>query len=217
MNKKDHKNIIITSIICLLPMILSLILYNRLPDEVAVHWNSEGIADGYMHKALAAFGLPVLFFIINLISKTFLLNDPKKERQSQVIKTISMWIAPVLSVVLVPVTLYIALGVNIPIVMISSLVAGVLLIILGNYLPKSRQNYTIGIKLPWTLNDEDNWNKTHRMAGFLWVCGGIILIVSNFFLSETYLYIPVIIVILVLVPVVYSYLLYKNTDKEKLK
>ena len=84
------------------------------------------------------------------------------------------------------------------------LALGITFIIIGNYMPKTRQNYTIGIKIPWALNDEENWNKTHRLAGFLWVLGGAAMVVNAYIGSEWS--ILVISVVMVLVPVVYSYL-----------
>lgn len=88
-------------------------------------------------------------------------------------------------------------------------------IICGNYLPKNRQNYTIGIKLPWTLHDADNWNKTHRLAGYLYIFGGILLIAGAFIFDTSSaisgLSLAVFVVILlVIVPVIYSFLLYNK-------
>ena len=80
--------------------------------------------------------------------------------------------------------------------------------IIGNYLPKCKQNYTMGIKIPWTLDNEDNWNKTHRLAGFLWVIGGV-LITLNAFLGNEWVFLAITLV-MTLVPVGYSYLYYKN-------
>ena len=80
--------------------------------------------------------------------------------------------------------------------------------ICGNYLPKCKRNYTLGIKLPWTLDNEDNWNKTHRFAGFVWVLGGILFTISAFF-SFAYAMIGIVVLLMVLPPI-YSYLTYKN-------
>ena len=210
---KNNKGIIwITSLLCLLPIIFSAVVYEALPEQIAVHWNSAGVGDNYVHKAIAAFGLPVIFLAINLLSRVRLVNDPKSG-QSQAIKQLGIWLIPALSIVLVPITLAIAMGADIPIVMVSTLLVGLLLVVIGNYLPKSRQNYTIGIKLPWTLNDVDNWNKTHRLAGYLYIIGGIALIIGNLLLSVPSLQLAVMlgtIILLVLVPAVYSYLLYKR-------
>ena len=80
--------------------------------------------------------------------------------------------------------------------------------VIGNYLPKCKQNYTLGIKLPWTLDDEENWNRTHRFAGFLWVVGGV-LIAINAFLEWEWLFL-VVVFAMVLIPAIYSYLYYKK-------
>ena len=84
---------------------------------------------------------------------------------------------------------------------------GIIFVILGNYLPKAKQNYTFGYKIPWTLNSEENWNKTHRLAGWIMVIAGIIFIINAFFLFE---WVPAVLTVLALAPVVYSYLLYKK-------
>ena len=77
-------------------------------------------------------------------------------------------------------------------------------IIIGNYLPKARQNYTIGIKIPWTLANEENWNRTHRLAGYLWMICGILMILISLtrFVPAEWL------LIMVLVPCIYSFWLH---------
>ena len=89
---------------------------------------------------------------------------------------------------------------------------GLLFVVVGNYLPKVKQNLYLGIKLPWTYADEDNWNKTHRFGGKLWVIGGI-LILLNVFVKIKYLEL-VIMIIMILAPTVYSYLYSKRKNKE---
>jgi uncharacterized membrane protein len=59
---------------------------------------------------------------------------------------------------------------------VGELFVGMILIVIGNYMPKARQNYTIGIRLPWTLANEENWNRTHRIAGYLWLISGILVV-----------------------------------------
>ena len=206
----------VTSALCLLPILFSAAVYSSLPEQIAIHWNHAGLPDNYAHKAVAAFGLPVLFLAITLFSKIRLLNDPKGERQSRVIRQMSIWLIPALSVVLVPVTLAIAMGVNIPIALVGTLLVGILLVVLGNYLPKSKQNYTIGIKLPWTLHNSDNWNKTHRLAGYLWTAGGLVLIGCNFLLPNAAIQFSItgfILAMLILVPIFYSYRQYARLKK----
>ena len=80
--------------------------------------------------------------------------------------------------------------------------------IIGNYLPKCKQNYTVGIKTPWTLNNEEVWNKTHKISGYLWVIGGFIITISSFIGFESIML--VVLIIIAFVPIVYSYILYKK-------
>ncbi len=210
--QKSHKRILfISSLVCLLPMVFSVVVYDALPARIAVHWNGAGVPDNYAGRAVAAFGLPLLFLVIHLFSAFILLNDPKRAVGSQRLRLLGIWMIPVLSVLLVPMTLLIAMGAEIPIVMLVTLLVGVLLVVVGNYLPKSRQNYTVGIKLPWTLNSEENWNKTHRLAGHLWVLGGILLITGNVLPPNALLPLTLgIMVILVILPAGYSYFLYRR-------
>jgi len=100
------------------------------------------------------------------------------------------------------------LGYKISVESIMPVFMGVLFLVLGFILPKCKQNYTIGIKLPWTLHDEKNWDKTHKLAGKLWIYGGIIMVVSGMF-NLTFLFMAIIFA-LVIIPTVYSYLIYKN-------
>jgi uncharacterized membrane protein len=104
----------------------------------------------------------------------------------------------------------VAMGKNIRIEFILSLVIGVVFVLIGNYLPKCKQNYTIGIKIPWTLNSEENWNKTHRMAGYLWVVCGVANILFCLF-GLVWAIFPIVFV-MVVVPVIYSYMLHRKGE-----
>lgn len=218
---KSKNNLVVlisSSIVCLLPLILSAMLYKDLPGQIAIHWNSAGIPDRLVPKGAAAFGLPFLFLAINLFSKLRLNYDPKRSNTSRTVQTLVAWMPPTLSLVLVPVTLFIAMGVPISISLAAPVLTGILLIVFGNYLPKSRQNYTIGIKLPWTLHDADNWNKTHRMAGYLYILAGILLVAFTFFAGKSRAFSGVFIavpIVLVMVPLGYSFFLYQKCSANR--
>jgi uncharacterized membrane protein len=100
------------------------------------------------------------------------------------------------------------LGAEFKVDKILPLFMGALFIVLGVYLPKCKQNYTVGIKLPWTLNDEENWNKTHRLAGWVWMLGGIGTIISGAF--DLFLLSIPFIAAMVVIPTIYSFVLYKK-------
>lgn len=208
MKKKTNSTLIITTLVCLLPVILSLVLYDRLPAQIAVHFDHTGAPDNYLPKALAVFGLPVLLAAINLLTHFMLDHDPRRKNASATMRLVAKWSIPLISVIVIPVTLFMAMGARIPIVMLVTGLVGVLLVICGNYLPKCKRNYTMGIRLPWTLDSDDNWNKTHRFAGPIWVIGGFLFIATAFF-DTLYAGLGVIAIIVVL-PAIYSYLTYRK-------
>lgn len=208
MKKKTNSTLIITTLVCLLPVILSLVLYDRLPAQIAVHFDHTGTPDNYLPKAMAVFGLPVLLAAINLLTHFMLDHDPRRKNASATMRLVAKWSIPLISVIVIPVTLFMAMGARIPIVMLVTGLVGVLLVICGNYLPKCKRNYTMGIRLPWTLDSDDNWNKTHRFAGPVWVIGGFLFIATAFF-DTLYAGLGVI-AIMVVLPAIYSYLTYRK-------
>lgn len=207
-----NKSTIISTLICLSPMLLAFIFYKKLPEQIAVHFNHAGVADNYLSKPVVVFGLPVLLAIIHLYSNFRINKDPKAENASISLKEILKWLIPVLSITMIPISIFKSMGMNIPIEFISQIILGLILIICGNYMPKCKQNYTVGIKLPWTLSNKDNWNKTHRFSGFIWVLGGTTILL-NTFLDISFSITIISIVLLVILPFIYSYNLYKKQNK----
>lgn len=210
MKKKTDLTLLVTTIICLMPAVLAVLVYDKLPAQVPIHFDYVGNPDNYVPKAVAAFGLPVLVALINSYTHFRLNKDPKVEKASFALKQVAKWIVPVISVVFIPFSLFTAMGVKLPIPAVATAIVGVLIVVCGNYLPKCRQNYTVGIKLPWTLDSEENWNKTHRFGGFVWTIGGLVILINSFF-SIWYVGVAVIIVLLA-APVVYSYLTYQAAN-----
>ena len=210
--KKNIKGALVATLICLLPIAVGLALYGRLPQQMPTHWNIHGQVDGYSSKAFAVFGLPLLLAGINLLVWFGLNSDPKRRNIGKAVWYIGLYTAPVISVLMSSVTYLWALGyTQIPVDSVVMALVSVVFIAVGNYLPKCRQNYTSGIKLPWTLNDEENWNKTHRMAGPLWmVCG--VLMLANIFLKQEWLLLAGIFAA-AFAPMVYSYLLFRKKQK----
>lgn len=83
---------------------------------------------------------------------------------------------------------------------------------LGWYMPKFKQNYFVGFKLPWTLENEDNWNETHKVAGKVWLIGGLFQAIASFTLSSKLGFICFITAtaIMVIIPTIFSYRMFKN-------
>lgn len=208
MIKENKRKLILTSVVILIPVIIGIILWNKLPDTIATHWGINGDPDSYNSKAFAVFALPLLLFAVHWICVIATKLDPKSKNINSKMFSIVLWICPAISLVMNTMVYLIALGKEIRFVSVVIIFMGLLFIIIGNYLPKCRQSYTMGIKLPWTLNDEENWNKTHRFAGALWVIGGIVIIATAIF--ESFIIFFSIMAVMVVVPTVYSYLYYKR-------
>ena len=208
MIKKNKLKIIISSVITLLPMIFGFLVWDRLPENVATSFGWNGEITGYSSKMFAVVGLPAILTFVNLICIIATSADPRRKNINNKVFSIVLSIVPVCSL-LCGICIYAnALGYKISVESIMPVFMGVLFLVLGFILPKCKQNYTIGIKLPWTLHDEKNWDKTHKLAGKLWIYGGIIMVVSGLF-NLTFLFMAIIFA-LVIIPTVYSYLLYRK-------
>lgn len=208
----ENRSFVITTLLCLVPMALGLALYARLPDQMPTHWDWQGNVNGYMSKPAVVLGMPLFFAAMNGLMHFSLRADPKRANIIGNIRTLIRWTMPVLSLILLPYTYLWALGwQQIPMEKFIPVLVGLLIMGVGNYLPKCRQNYTSGIKLPWTLYDEDNWNRTHRMAGRLWMVGGLGIMVSAFWGGGTLLL--AVILTITMIPGIYSYCLYRKKQK----
>ena len=210
MLKANRKTLIITSIVTILPMLIGVICWNRLPDVMATHFGLNNEANGFSSKALAVFGLPAFLLALLWVGAFVTSRDPKKQNISPKVFSLTLWIVPVLSL-FVAATMYpINLGYKLDVIFFAELLLGMLFIIIGNYLPKARQNYTIGIKIPWTLANEENWNRTHRLAGYLWMIFGILMILIGVTRFVPAAWLIGIILMTVLVPCIYSFWLHAS-------
>ena len=209
MLKKHKFLLLLTSLIVLLPMIAGMCLWNRLPQSVPTHFDGSGQADGWSSREFAVFGLPLFVLLLHWICIAAVMADPKAKNLSQKILHLTLWISPAVSLFSGISTYGAALDAPINTARIANLLLALIFIAIGNYLPKCAPNYTVGIRLPWTLHDEENWRRTHRFAGFLWMIGGILLLPAAL-LSTMWVTFAVVLV-LTLLPVVYSFLLYLRT------
>lgn len=207
MMRKYKWTVIIACIVTLCPMIIGLVLWNRLPDEIATHFGNGGTANGWSSKPMAVFGIPGLMTAIELLLYFVTTNDPKKRNIDEKMMKMLLWIIPVISLIVCLSCYAIALGTAVDIGLVTNICVGVVFILMGNYMHRIKQNYTVGIKLPWTLNSEENWNRTHRMASWLFVLGGILFLINGFLQLE---WIIAAVLLVVVVPGIYSYILYKK-------
>ena len=208
MLKANRKTLIIASIVTVLPALIGILCWDRLPDVMATHFGINNEADGFSSKAFAVFGLPAVLLAILWLVAFVTSQDPKRQNISPKMFTLGLWIAPVVSLVIAATMYPVNLGYAVDIPFFAELLLGLLFIIVGNYLPKARQNYTIGIRIPWTLANEENWNRTHRLAGYLWMICGVLMILLCLTRLLPAPWTVGLLLIMVLVPCVYSYWLH---------
>ncbi len=208
MLKANRKTLIITSIITIFPMLIGIIYWNRLPDVMATHFGINNEANGFSSKVFAVFGIPVFLLALLWVGAFVTAHDPKRQNISPKMFSLMLWIAPVISFVVAAAIYPINLGYELDITFFSELFIGLLFIIIGNYLPKARQNHTIGIRIPWTLANEENWNRTHRLGGYLWTICGILMVIICVTRFVPYKWLFVILLAAVLVPCIYSFWLH---------
>ena len=208
MLKKYLKLLIITSIVILLPIVAGVVFWKQMPDQVPYHWNGAGEVDGWASKPFAVLGTPFIFLALQWLSVFFTVNDPKRKNHSDKILQLIFWLVPALSIVIACIVYAGALGREIRVEMLLPIFMGVLFVAIGNYLPKCKQNYTVGIKISWTLASEENWNKTHRLSGYIWVAGGLVMVLAGF-LGLIWLLMPVAL-LMALIPIVYSFILHRK-------
>ena len=213
MIKRSKGLLILTTIIILIPILIGLLMWNKLPDEIPTHWNTDGDIDGWSSKVFAVFGLPAVLLALHWICVIASSADPKSKNYHPKMIRLVLWICPVIGLVLSALVYTAALGYDLSVEIIMPLLVGLMFIIFGNLLPKCRQSYTMGIKLPWTLANEDNWNKTHRLGGKVWVLGGVVTMATAF-IGNFWLLLGVL-AVMIAVPTVYSYSLYRRQSVEK--
>lgn len=219
MNLELKKELPIIGII-LTPFVYLAVIWNRLPERVPVHWNASGEIDRWGNKLtliIMLFLLPVLTYVIlSVVSKI----DPKKRMSLMGGKLYQLKFSLVLFMSLL--ALFIIYSTKSQTISSPSFVfaiLGGLFMVLGNYFKVIKPNYFIGIKTPWTLENDEIWKKTHIFAGKLWFIGGLLIILGSLIFESSF-FVKIFLTIvfcITIVPICYSYLKYKNLkNKENL-
>ena len=211
MIRKNKWKLIISSLVTLLPIVFGVIVWDKLPEQMAIHWGVGGDPDQFAPTAFAVLALPIILFILNWVCVLVTALDNKTRNQNPKIINATLWIMPVLSLYANGIVYATAFGMDVNVKLIIAPLIGIGLIVIGNILPKSTLNRTFGIKIKWTLASEENWTATHRFAGKIWVICGLISLLGVFF-SDFYIiiFLPVLLLVVVVMPTVYSYRLYKK-------
>jgi len=208
---KNKKYWLLTSLVTLLPVLIGLLLWDRLPERMPTHFGIDGAADGWGSKAFAVFGIPVMFLVFQLIIWAVTSLDKQNQGHNRKVLELTGLIFPAMSLFCALLMYTRSMEIELDMARVLFLLLGLLFIAMGNWLPKVKQNSTLGIKIKWTLYSEENWNKTHRFAGFVWVIGGILFCLMGFVPEKSlYWLLPLELVLLAGLPTVYSWRLAKR-------
>lgn len=194
----------------------SIWFYPALPAQIPTHWNLQGNIDSYQPKQYAVWFIPVLATVIWGLFQVLPKLDPNKhkyvqfEKEWRIIQTGMLLFFTYLHFVI----FYLAINPGVKMMPLMFIGFGSLLILLGNYMSKIRQNYFIGIKLPWTLASEENWNKTHRFASWCYVIAGIITLIQAVSPWQMPILVFASILFATLLPSLYSFLFFKNATSK---
>jgi uncharacterized membrane protein len=208
------KNIFL--LVCIVAPIAYLsVIYDGLPEKVAMHFGSDMKPDRYGYKAELwtvvgiIMGISMLLYLLITNVGKF---DPKNQSlQSQsIMQKMSLTIVAFMSVL----TIYIIYSSvrgesgNTLFVLLGGFFA-----LTGNFIHSIKPNYFVGLRLPWTLENEDNWRKTHQFGGKVWVGGGLLIAVLSLLVTEVYMIklFFILVLLMVLVPSVYSYKYYQKS------
>jgi uncharacterized membrane protein len=199
-------------VLTIIPIIYLLINWSRLPDQVPIHFDFGGDPNGYGSKLIYIF-LPIGVYLLMLVLPYI---DPRKSNYEIFgstyfkLRTILCLFFGIIDTIIVYNTLHgiEKMGLLMPISVF------LLFTLLGNYMGNFRPNYFVGFKVPWTLYNDVVWTRTHKMAGKLWFWGGLIGIASLFFVKNFALVMVPITIFIIVVPIVYSYIIYQKITKQ---
>lgn len=197
MIRENKIKYLLSSIIIILPFLAAILIKDSIGNMMKSAWYFSWIMP-----------LVLLALHTGLLILTRYIDSVKQDKK---IENIIFFTIPALSVYTGVVFIAIMLGFDIDIGMICAVLMGVAFIVIGNYMPKAKRNHTFGIKLKWTVTNDDNWVATHRLAGKLFVIAGAVMLVMAFFPEiVTFITLTLLIIAIVVIPTVYSYKFYKK-------
>lgn len=202
-------------IIVILPFIYLAYIWNDLPKKVPIHWNGEGEIDGYGDK-VSLILIPILLSLLTYVILILIpIIDPKGKIKNmgekyESIKFILIFFMSFLALFI----LYSSHSQTITNPNILFILIGFLFVFLGNYMKTIKPNYFIGIRTPWTLENETVWKRTHKLAGIMWFLAGILIIILSLILGKRLNRILFIVITLIIsiVPIIYSYIQFKKQE-----
>ena len=167
-------------LIIILSILISILFYRYLPDSMASHWNGQGVVDGYSSRLFNVIFFPLLNIFLFILFIFIPKIDPKWKSIRLFEGKFNLFISSMLVfMVLLQLNVYLwNIGIMIPMGVVMPILMGGLFIVVSILIRDAKQNYTIGIRTPWTLHSERVWDKTHALGAKIFLGSGILSIVS---------------------------------------
>lgn len=204
---------LILIVVTLLPVLYLVVNWNLLPESMPIHFDAQGQPNGYGSRMVYVW-MPVGLYLLMLVLPKI---DPRKANYA-VFAGSYFKIRLIMAIFIGMINALVIWGVvnnSNSIHKFIPLTIFLLLMLIGNYMGNFRPNYFVGIKVPWTLNSDEVWIRTHKMAGKLWFWGSLAGMALYFVVDKPeWVFLPLL-VILVVVPIVYSYVIYQKVGDKK--
>lgn len=205
-------------LVVLIQFLVGIYYYPQMPDQIASHWNIEGIADGYFSKFWGLFLVPLIAIGLFLLFVAIPRIDPLQNNIKDFIQYYWSFIILFLGYMLYMELIIITWNLGFTFNMFQALspAIGVLFISIGFVIGKSKRNWFMGIRTPWTLSSDVVWNKTHRLGSWVFMISGMIGVFGFFlegYLALFFLLVPVMAGSIFLV--VYSYFEYRKINNKQ--
>jgi len=212
---KLRKSEIISLLIIMISFIIGISFYSLLPDKVASHWNAKGEVDGYMSKFGGLFLMPVISLVLLLLFIIIPKIDPLKHNIEKFRKYFNGFIVLMMLFLfyLYILTILWNIGVRFNFVHLLVPIFSIFFYYCGILIQKAQRNWFIGIRTPWTLSNEQVWNKTHKIGGKLFKIAGIISLIGILLPEYALFFVICPVIIASLFPVIYSYFAYQKLTK----
>ena len=193
-------------------VILGVICYPSMPDQMVIHWGPSGEPNGFAPKLVGVSFIPfVMLFIFVAVRRQKQYYQKFKSSHDTILNTLMMVLLVIHGVIIAY-----GYGYMLNIGIFVTLILGILFVTIGNFMPRFRHNYLIGIRTPWSLASEEVWKNTHLLSSRVFFIGGILIMLTSF-LPTTIHYILMLIIVLLTILISFgsSHYYYKKTERGK--
>ncbi|HVX38416.1 MAG TPA: DUF1648 domain-containing protein [Gemmatimonadaceae bacterium] len=170
------------ALLVLISVLVSVIAYPRLPARVPTHWDLHGQPNGYSSRLFATVFFPLLVLVMWGVLRALPNIDPRRANYDKMQSSYDLVVDAALTIIVLAhvSSIAAALGVHVAIERIIPAAIGVMMVVIGNVLPRARPNWWFGIRTPWTLSNDRVWERTHRVGGYLFTAAGVLIVAASF-------------------------------------